>query len=51
MKFETVMLHSLFAASLLLCVLTLGSMLVAKAPGSNIAATHTHVTVIAKSAS
>ncbi|WP_430391174.1 hypothetical protein [Dyella sp. 20L07] len=27
MKFETLMLHSLFAACLLVCVLTLGSMI------------------------
>jgi hypothetical protein len=40
MKFETVMLHSLFAASLLLCVLTFGSMLTAKAPAATIAANH-----------
>jgi hypothetical protein len=49
MKFETLMLHSLFAACLLLCVLTLGSMLTSKAPISNVAAAHAHVTAIAKS--
>jgi hypothetical protein len=49
MKFETLMLHSLFAASLLLCVLTFGSMLTTKTPAATIAANHapattTHVT-------
>jgi hypothetical protein len=43
MKFETLMLHSLFAASLLLCVLTAGSMLTAKAPVATIAANHATV--------
>jgi hypothetical protein len=43
MKFETVMLHSLLAATLLLCVLTFGSMLTAKAPAASIAANHAAV--------
>jgi hypothetical protein len=43
MKFETLMLHSLFAASLLICVLTFGSMLTAKAPVANIATSHAPV--------
>jgi hypothetical protein len=38
MKFETLMLHSLFAASLLVCVLTLGNMLTSKAPVQHVAA-------------
>jgi hypothetical protein len=50
MKFETLMLHSLFAACLLLCVLTFGSMLTSKAPVSNVAATHAHVIATANSA-
>jgi hypothetical protein len=43
MKFETLMLHSLFAASLLVCVLTLGNMLTSHAPVANVAAAHAHV--------
>jgi hypothetical protein len=43
MKFETLMLHSLFAASLLVCVLTLGNMLTSKAPAQNVAVHHAHV--------
>ncbi len=30
MKFETLMLHSLFAACMLICVLTMGAMMSAK---------------------
>ena len=51
MKFETLMLHSLFAACLLICVLTLGSMLTSKAPVSSIAATHAHVIATSNSTS
>jgi hypothetical protein len=50
MKFENLMLHSLFAASLLVCVLTLGNMLLSKAPVSQFAATHAHVTAPAQAA-
>jgi hypothetical protein len=46
MKFETLMLHSLFAACLLVCVLTFGAMLVSPT-ASNIAATPAPVTAIA----
>lgn len=37
MKFENVMLHSLFAACLLVCVLTLGAMIAAPVAYSNAA--------------
>ncbi|GFZ96919.1 hypothetical protein [Dyella caseinilytica] len=43
MKFETLMLHSLFAATLLICVLTFGSMLTAKTPVAHFAASHAPV--------
>jgi len=46
MKFETLMLHSLFAACLLVCVLTFGAMLVSPT-ASNIAATPAPVATIA----
>ena len=32
MKFETVLLHSLFAASLLICLSVMGAMLTTKSP-------------------
>jgi hypothetical protein len=51
MKFETLMLHSLFAACLLVCVLTLGAMLTTQATVSNVAANHAPVAVSASSAS
>lgn len=47
MKFETVMLHSLFAACLLVCALTMGAMLAAKAAVSNVAASQAPVAVLA----
>jgi hypothetical protein len=37
MKFETLMLHSLFAACLLVCVLTLGAMLTTHTPVPSVA--------------
>lgn len=43
MKFETLMLHSLFAATLLVCVLTFGSMLTTKPPVAHYAANHAPV--------
>jgi hypothetical protein len=51
MKFETLMLHSLFAASLLVCVLTLGNMLTTKAPVQNVAAHHAQIAAQGHSAS
>ena len=51
MKFETLMLHSLFAACLLVCVLTLGAMLTSQATVSNVAANHAPVAASASSAS
>lgn len=50
MKFETLMLHSLFAASLLICVLTMGSMLTSKAVVQNVAVHPTHVVAAVKTA-
>lgn len=43
MKFETLMLHSLFAASLLICVLTLGAMLTSHPTVASVAASHAPV--------
>ncbi|GLQ96189.1 hypothetical protein [Dyella mobilis] len=40
MKFETLMLHSLFAACLLICVMTVGSMLTAPQHAAHLAAAH-----------
>ena len=47
MKFETLMLQSLFAICLLICLLTLGSMLVSPAPAAHLAASHTAVAAVA----
>jgi hypothetical protein len=47
MKFETLMLHSLFAACLLVCVLTFGAMLVSPAAAPNVAAAPAPVAAIA----
>jgi hypothetical protein len=49
MKFETLMLHSLFAACLLLCVLTLGAMLTSQATISSTAASHAPVAAVTSS--
>jgi hypothetical protein len=49
MKFETLMLHSLFAICLLVCVLTLGAMLTSQATVSNIAASHAPAAAMASS--
>lgn len=43
MKFETLMLRSLFTACLLICVLTLGAMLTTNVPVSNVAVDHAPV--------
>jgi hypothetical protein len=51
MKFETLMLHSLFAVCLLVCVLTLGAMLTSHAPASRVATNHASVAAAANSAS
>jgi hypothetical protein len=40
MKFETLMLHSLFAACLLVCLLVLGAMLTTHATVPSVAGTH-----------
>lgn len=43
MNFETLMLKSLFAASMLVCALTLGAMIVSHASAPTIATQHAHV--------
>jgi hypothetical protein len=43
MKFETLMLHSLFAACMLICVLTFGSMLTASHQAQHVASAHAPV--------
>jgi hypothetical protein len=50
MKLETLLLKSLFTACLLVCVLTLGSMLTAKTPVSTASVSHTPVAAAANSA-
>lgn len=50
MKFETLMLQSLFAACLLVCLLTLGGMLTSQANVSKVASSHAPVAVVADSA-
>ncbi|WP_168172533.1 hypothetical protein [Rhodanobacter sp. C05] len=51
MKFETLMLQTLFSACLLICLLTLGAMLTTQVPVSGIAASQAHVAAVATSAS
>lgn len=51
MKFETLMLHSLFAACMLVCVLVLGAMLTSHVAVASVAISHAPVTAIAGSAS
>jgi len=43
MKFESLMLHSLFAACMLLCVLVLGAMLTSRVSVPSVAASHVPV--------
>jgi hypothetical protein len=43
MKFESLMLHSLFGACLLVCVLVLGAMLTAQVSVPSVAASHAQV--------
>ena len=50
MKFETLMLQSLFLASLLVCLLTLGAMLTSHTIPSNIATSHAPVAAMTSSA-
>lgn len=40
MKFETAMLHSLFAACLLVCLLVLGAMLTTNTTSASVASSH-----------
>jgi hypothetical protein len=51
MKFETLMLKSLFTACILVCLLTLGAMLTSHTPVPHVAASHVPVAAIANSAS
>ncbi len=53
MKFETLMLKSLFTACMLVCVLTLGAMLTTKVKVNvpTVVASHAAVTSVANSAS
>ncbi len=50
MKFESLMLKSLFTACMLVCVLTMGAMLTAKTTVPNVAAAHAPAVTIANSA-
>jgi hypothetical protein len=50
MKFETLMLQSLFLACLLVCLLTLGAMLTSHITPSNIATSHAPVAAMTGSA-
>lgn len=50
MKFENLMMQSLFTASLLVCLLALGSMLTTRTVASNIAASHAPVAAVVSSA-
>jgi hypothetical protein len=50
MKFETLMLHSLFTACLLVCVLTLGAMLTSHTHTFNSAGNHAHAVVTTNAA-
>jgi len=49
MKFESLMLHSLFGACLLICVLVLGAMLTTSTSLRNVAASHVQVSAISAS--
>jgi hypothetical protein len=46
MKFETVILHSLFAACMLICVAVMGTMLVSPTPTA-LAASQAHAATVA----
>ncbi|MBB6242540.1 hypothetical protein [Rhodanobacter sp. MP1X3] len=46
MKFETLMLQSLFAACLLICLLTLGAMLTSQITVPSVAVSHAPVAAI-----
>lgn len=47
MRFETLMLQSLFAACLMICLATFGAMLLAPAPAASFAANHAPVATTA----
>ncbi|WP_170212234.1 hypothetical protein [Rhodanobacter glycinis] len=46
MKFETLMLQTLFSACALICLLALGAMLTTKVPVSAVAASHAPVAAV-----
>ncbi|WP_202594195.1 hypothetical protein [Frateuria defendens] len=50
MKLETLLLHSLFAACLLVCALTLGAMLTTQAGVPAVAAGHAPVVAVSSAA-
>jgi hypothetical protein len=50
MKFETLMLQSLFAACLMICLGTFGAMLLSPAPAVTLAANHAAVAATARTA-
>lgn len=50
MKFETLMLQSLFAASLLVCLLTFGAMVTSNVNVATSVASHAPVAAVANSA-
>jgi hypothetical protein len=50
MKFETLMLQSLFAICLLICVSTLGAMVTSQTTVSRVAASHAPVAAVANRA-
>lgn len=50
MKFETLMLQSLLAACMLLCVLTMGAMLTSHTVATDVAASHAPVAALASTA-
>jgi hypothetical protein len=50
MKFETLMLHSLFAACVLVCLLALGAMLTTHATVANVASNHAATSATARPA-
>lgn len=50
MKFETLMLNSLFAACLLVCVLVMGAMLTTHATVASVASNHTSTSATVRAA-
>ncbi len=50
MKFETLMLHSLFAACLAVCLLVLGAMLTTHVPVASVASSHASTSATVRAA-